>query len=143
MGVIGRKTTAQTEELASDQDTRQISASQLAEVLAKVDGDRKSDASERGEGRISGARRISDLKPNEKEIAPSAEIRITESASVPAPRREANVVASAPAPVAPPIADSSANVRLVTAHQDTRAMTIALVLAVATLFATIVLAYRY
>jgi hypothetical protein len=58
MGVFGRTNTASQPAPASDQATREISASQLAEVLARVDGDRPSAPFERSEGRISGARRI-------------------------------------------------------------------------------------
>jgi hypothetical protein len=132
MGVFGRKNTATTEELqpTSDQDTRQISATQLAEVLARVDGDRPSDAFERGEGRISGARRISELRSDSSGVI--------QAARVPSPPS----VEAAPVVLAP-IVEESANLRVVTAHQNTRALTIALVLAVATFFVAVLLAYRY
>jgi hypothetical protein len=72
MGVskrMGHDIETQHGQQENDQETREISASQLAEVLARVDGDRASRASnapERGEGRISGARRITELRANDE-----------------------------------------------------------------------------
>lgn len=55
-------------ETSSDQSTKEISASELAAVLARVDGD-AAPSLERPEGRISGARRIADRRPVEESDA--------------------------------------------------------------------------